>query len=43
MYMDTVGAQNIVDRLNHLQDKIGEEFAPSQILIDMAKSGDKFY
>jgi len=43
MYMDTVGAQDIVDRLNRLADKIGPEFIPSQILVDMAKNGNKFY
>merc|ERR1711970_178099 len=43
MYIDAVGPQNIVDRLSRLEDKIGEEFAPSQILVDMAKSGAKFY
>ena len=43
MYMDTVGAQDIVDRLNRLADKIGPEFTPSQILVDMAKNGNKFY
>jgi len=43
MYIDSVGPQNIVDRLSRLEEKIGVEFAPSQILIDMAKSGAKFY
>lgn len=43
MYVDTVGAASVVDRLNRLSDKIGAEFTPSQILIDMAKSGNKFY
>ena len=43
MYMDTVGAENIISRLEPLAEKIGEEFAPSQILYDMAKSGKKFY
>merc|ERR1711937_1117470 len=43
LYMDTVGAQNIVDRLERLADKIGPEFTPSQILYDMAKSGKTFY
>ena len=43
LYMDTVGAQNIVDRLERLADKIGPEFTPSQILYDMAKFGKTFY
>ena len=43
MYIDTVGAQNIIDRMEALAAKIGPEFTPCQILYDMAKSGKKFY
>jgi hypothetical protein len=43
MFMDTIGAPEMVKRLENLAAKIGPEFAPSQILVDMAKSGKKFY
>jgi len=43
MYIDTVGPEDIIRRLEALAAKIGPEFTPSQILYDMAKSGKKFY
>jgi len=43
MYMDTVGAKDLITRMERLADKIGPEFTPSQILYDMEKSGKKFY
>jgi 3-hydroxyacyl-CoA dehydrogenase/enoyl-CoA hydratase/3-hydroxybutyryl-CoA epimerase len=42
-YIDTVGAQQVVDILNDLTAKHGERFEPAQILIDYAKSNKKFY
>ncbi|MFN8295081.1 MAG: 3-hydroxyacyl-CoA dehydrogenase NAD-binding domain-containing protein [Chitinophagales bacterium] len=42
-YIDTLGAQKVVDILNDLTAKHGARFKPAQILVDYAKSGKKFY
>jgi 3-hydroxyacyl-CoA dehydrogenase/enoyl-CoA hydratase/3-hydroxybutyryl-CoA epimerase len=42
-YIDTVGAQFVVDTLNDLTAKHGERFEPAQILVDYAKNSKKFY
>jgi 3-hydroxyacyl-CoA dehydrogenase/enoyl-CoA hydratase/3-hydroxybutyryl-CoA epimerase len=42
-YVDTLGAQQVVDILNDLAAKHGARFKPAQILVDYAKSGKKFY
>ena len=42
-YIDTLGAQQVVDILNDLATKHGARFKPAQILLDYAKSGKKFY
>jgi len=42
-YMDALGAQETVDIFNRLAEKHGERFLPPQIIIDKAKSGEKFY
>ncbi|MCC6515783.1 MAG: enoyl-CoA hydratase/isomerase family protein [Chitinophagales bacterium] len=41
-YIDSVGAQKVVDILNDLTARFGERFEPAQILLDYAKSGKKF-
>merc|ERR1719322_2107828 len=42
-YVDTKGAQNIVDIMRKYEAVYGTPFTPCQLLVDMAKSGDKFY
>ncbi len=42
-YVDTLGAQQVVDILNDLAATHGVRFKPAQILVDYAKSGKKFY
>ncbi len=42
-YVDTLGAQQVVDILNDLAAKHGARFKPAQILLDYAKAGKKFY
>jgi 3-hydroxyacyl-CoA dehydrogenase/enoyl-CoA hydratase/3-hydroxybutyryl-CoA epimerase len=42
MFVDQVGADTIVDRLNELAEEHGNRFAPSQILVDAAENGTKF-
>jgi 3-hydroxyacyl-CoA dehydrogenase/enoyl-CoA hydratase/3-hydroxybutyryl-CoA epimerase len=42
-YMDTLGLQGTVDLFNKLAQNHGDRFLPPQILVDMAKSGKKFY
>ena len=42
-YMDRLGAKKVVERLKALEKANGKRFAPCQLLIDMAKKGEKFY
>ncbi len=42
-YTDTVGAAELVRRLEGYRDTLGPRFAPAPVLVDMAKSGASFY
>jgi len=42
-YTDTMGAQKVVDAMRKFENAYGAPFTPCQLLLDMAKSGDKFY
>merc|ERR1712117_300112 len=42
-YIDTMGAQKFVDHMRRFEQSYGVGFAPCQLLVDMAKSGKKFY
>merc|ERR1719415_305127 len=42
-YVDTKGAQNIVDIMKKFEAAYGSPFTPCQLLLDMAKSGEKFH
>ena len=42
-YADTIGAKAIVEKLEEFMKKNGERFAPPASLVEMAKSGKKFY
>jgi len=42
-FVDTKGAQNIVDIMRKYENVYGAAFTPCQLLLDMAKSGDKFF
>lgn len=42
-YVDTVGAQKVVDTLRRFEAGYGAGFTPCQLLQDMASSGKKFY
>ncbi len=42
-YADSIGIKNVVAKLKEFEEKIGERFKTSQLLIDMAKEGKKFY
>jgi 3-hydroxyacyl-CoA dehydrogenase/enoyl-CoA hydratase/3-hydroxybutyryl-CoA epimerase len=41
-YVDQVGAQDVLDRLRKLEQKYGGRFAPAAMLVERAKSGEKF-
>jgi enoyl-CoA hydratase/long-chain 3-hydroxyacyl-CoA dehydrogenase len=43
MYIDSVGAQSVVDKMERLRDEHGEQFAPPQILLDYAKADKLFH
>merc|ERR1719197_1312488 len=38
-WIDAVGAQTVVDKMERLQQEHGERFAPPQLLVDHAKAG----
>ena len=42
-FVDTKGAQWVVDEMNKFKVHYGEAFEPCQTLKDMAASGKKFY
>ena len=42
-FTDTMGAQKVVDAMRKYESAYGAPFTPCQLLLDMAKSGDKFY
>lgn len=42
-YMDTLGAAQVVEKLEALQAHHGERFTPAPILLKLAKSGKGFY
>lgn len=42
-FVDSVGAEKIVDQLNRLTDRYGKRFEPASFLIDSAKGGKGFH
>lgn len=42
-YLDQVGIQSTVDRLNEFTEKFGPRFKPASILTEYAKEGKRFY
>jgi 3-hydroxyacyl-CoA dehydrogenase/enoyl-CoA hydratase/3-hydroxybutyryl-CoA epimerase len=42
-YVDSVGAQVIVERLESLASQLGGRLAPAEILVELAKAGRTFY
>ena len=42
-YIDILGAQKVVDQLKIMQGRYGDRFNPSQLLLDYAKAGKRFY
>ncbi|MGK5090579.1 fatty acid oxidation complex subunit alpha FadJ [Deltaproteobacteria bacterium TL4] len=42
-YMDKLGIENVVEKLNKLRDQYGVRFDAAPILVDNAKKGIKFY
>jgi enoyl-CoA hydratase/long-chain 3-hydroxyacyl-CoA dehydrogenase len=42
-WIDTYGAQNVVDLMNKFKDQHGAQFAPCDLLVEKAKSGEKFH
>jgi len=42
-YMDTLGAETLVTKLNQWSNELGERFKPCQALVTMAEGGHKYY
>jgi 3-hydroxyacyl-CoA dehydrogenase/enoyl-CoA hydratase/3-hydroxybutyryl-CoA epimerase len=42
-YVDTVGAREIVRRLERFRDRLGNRFAPAPVLVELARSGGTFH
>lgn len=43
MYIDTLGAQAVADKMKALEQEHGAQFAPPQMLLDYASAGKKFH
>ncbi|WP_050726542.1 fatty acid oxidation complex subunit alpha FadJ [Vulgatibacter incomptus] len=42
-WMDTLGAVEVVRRLRAFEDRHGARFKPAQLLVDMARKGERFH
>ena len=42
-YADSIGARNIVDKLEHLASGLDERFEPCEYLLDLARKNKTFY
>ena len=42
-YVDTEGISEVVHRLKTLEDQFGIRYRPAQLLVDMAKKGERFH
>ena len=42
-YADSLGVQTVVERLRRYQDKHGVRFTPAPLLVEMAKTGARFF
>eukprot|EP00123_Amoebidium_parasiticum_P015366 comp22929_c1_seq1/m.36316 comp22929_c1_seq1/g.36316 ORF comp22929_c1_seq1/g.36316 comp22929_c1_seq1/m.36316 type:complete len:777 (-) comp22929_c1_seq1:514-2844(-) len=42
-YIDTMGAQKLVDTMLGYQQRFGPQFTPAPLLVDMAKKGGRFH
>ncbi|HEX6367314.1 MAG TPA: fatty acid oxidation complex subunit alpha FadJ [Longimicrobium sp.] len=42
-YVDTAGAQNVLDRLRALEQRFGARYRPAKMLEEMARDGKKFF
>jgi 3-hydroxyacyl-CoA dehydrogenase/enoyl-CoA hydratase/3-hydroxybutyryl-CoA epimerase len=42
-YVDTLGALEVVRRLERFEKEVGPRFSPAPVLVDMARTGDSFY
>jgi 3-hydroxyacyl-CoA dehydrogenase/enoyl-CoA hydratase/3-hydroxybutyryl-CoA epimerase len=42
-YMDTLGVAEVVRQLEELESRFGPRFAPADLLVQMARRGDRFY
>jgi 3-hydroxyacyl-CoA dehydrogenase len=43
MWIDSVGAQTVVEKMQRYEHEHGKQFAPPQLLLDHAKSGKPFH
>jgi 3-hydroxyacyl-CoA dehydrogenase/enoyl-CoA hydratase/3-hydroxybutyryl-CoA epimerase len=42
-YMDTIGVAELVKKLEDLNDRFPGRFEPAEILVSMARRGERFY
>ncbi|MCP3098766.1 fatty acid oxidation complex subunit alpha FadJ [Myxococcus sp. K15C18031901] len=42
-YADALGPSELLRKLEHFQDKLGERFTPAPLLVDLVKTGKTFY
>lgn len=42
-YADTIGSERLKNNLESYAEKYGDRFAPAQLIVDMAKKGERFF
>jgi 3-hydroxyacyl-CoA dehydrogenase/enoyl-CoA hydratase/3-hydroxybutyryl-CoA epimerase len=42
-YADSLGPSEVLRKLEHFHDKLGERFAPAPHLVELVKAGKTFY
>lgn len=42
-YVDTIGAKEVVRRLERFRDRLGARFSPAPVLLELAKTGQTFH
>jgi 3-hydroxyacyl-CoA dehydrogenase/enoyl-CoA hydratase/3-hydroxybutyryl-CoA epimerase len=42
-HVDALGADHVLSRIEHYQERFGVRWGPAPALVEMAKSGKRFY
>ena len=42
-YIDDLGPEHLLDRLERLASRRGDRFAPAELVVELARTGKRFY